>query len=541
MRISERDTGSETASHFVLISLGELINMKTLLSNDYEVIVIGGGEAALSAAIAAREEGVSVAIMSKGKIGYGGSSVIANAVHSAIFSTGDSPDIFYQDIIKGSRYITDKTLARVLAEECTTRVDELESKYKVHLEREMKVSTPGHSFPRRVYAGRGHGRNITKALADYAHEIGVHFHEQSTLIDLFSDHNSVHGVLIEKNRMLTTYFASSIILATGGFGSLYASSDNTRDVSGEGIGIAFRHGANLVDMEFVQFYPYRLKEPANIDVLTKIFAKGAYLINEANGRFMEKFPKKELETRDILCFEMFKQDRVFLNFSQIPEDILEQDSPDLYRFYKKGYSGKWLMQPVQHYCMGGIQIDEWGRTSLSGLFACGECSGGLHGANRLAGGSLSEALVFGARAGRMAAKESRPTPTMGGMDIPVQKQLGYIGGLTKTFEQGIIRKVKEIMWSKVGIERSTGSLEEAAKQLGTIIFELEEMKDRSTLFLADKIRTAWVASYAGAAREESRGAHQLQNIKEEKKEWEKKNVIQIDHFPFFQRLMVTKK
>lgn len=129
--------------------------MKKLESLFYDVLVIGGGNAGLAAAIAAAEEGASVALVTKGKAGFAGSSVISNAVFSAIFSEGDSPDIFYEDIVKGSRWLTDKKLARILAEESTQRVHELETKYGVKLEREQRIATPGHSYPRRVYAGGG--------------------------------------------------------------------------------------------------------------------------------------------------------------------------------------------------------------------------------------------------------------------------------------------------------------------------------------------------------------------------------------------------
>lgn len=501
--------------------------MSSIKSFTYDVIVIGGGNAAISAAIAAREEGASVALITKGKVGLGGSSVISNAVYSAIFCEGDSPEIFYEDMVKGSRYLTDRKLATVLAEECTDRVNELETKFGIKLERERKISTPGHSFPRRVYVGGGKGKNTTKALRSYAREIGIDFMEQSHFIDLIMDSNCVIGAVIQQNNNLYVYYSSAIILATGGFGALYSSSDNPKDVTGEGLGIAFRHGAKLVDMEFVQFYPYRLKEPANIDVLTKIFGKGAVLLNENEERFMEKYERKELETRDVLCYSMYNQKKVYLDFSRVPDSVLEKDSPDLYRLYKKGYKGKWVMQPVQHYCMGGIQIDEWGRTNIKGLYACGECAGGLHGANRLAGGALTETLVFGTRTGKMAAKEREELPNPINDNINLEKY-ECEDELTANDEKDMINRVKDIMWEKVGIERTTSTLEQAAKEFKSMISHLEKMKGISALQLSDKIRSAWAAAYAGAQRKESRGAHQLQNIKEEKKEWEKKIILQRD-------------
>lgn len=121
---------------------------------------------------------------------------------------------------------------------------------------------------------------------------------------------------------------------------------------------------------------------------------------------MEKYPKKELETRDILSYAMFKENKVLIDFSKVAEEVLKRDSPYLYRLCLKGHQGEWIMSPVQHYCMGGVQTDEWGRTNIPGLYACGEVTGGLHGANRLGGGSLTESLVFGRRTRKVAVQEN---------------------------------------------------------------------------------------------------------------------------------------
>nr|WP_235887958.1 FAD-dependent oxidoreductase [Neobacillus paridis] len=493
----------------------------------YDVVVIGGGLAALTAAISAKEAGTAVAIITKGKAGMGGSSVLTNAVFSAIFSPGDTPEQFLQDMIVGSRYLTHQRLAKILAEECTYRVNELETKYRINLERERKIATPGHAFPRRVYAGNGQGRNVTTAMRDYAREIGVVFHEQASLVELLQDNGTVCGVTFDMEKERVVAYSAAVILATGGFGGLYDSTDNPRDVTGEGIGLAFRHGAKLIDMEFVQFYPYRLKTPANIDVLTKIFGKGAILVNEENERFMDKYPRQELETRDVLCYAMYQQKKVLLDFSHLSKEDLQQDSPQLYRLYQKGYTGDWVMQPVQHYCMGGIQTDEWGRTGVAGLYACGECTGGLHGANRLGGGSLTEILVFGPRVGQMAANETVPLPQK--ENLPLGSE-DHDDRITAAMEQDMMKTLKEIMWTKVGIERSTDSLVEAATQLAAMLAQIETADGSKAKQLADKIRVAWAAAYAGSLRKESRGAHRLQNITEEKKEWEKNIVIEKSTF-----------
>lgn len=496
----------------------------------YDCLVVGGGQAALASAIAAKEGGASVAIVSKGKIGLSGASVISNAVFTQIFLQDDSPEYLFQDILKSSRYITNDKLARVFSEECSKRVAELKTKYGVSFYQEKQVKTPGHSFPRRVYAGNPLGKDVTTAMRKYAEKLGIDFYEKASLLDLLRNGNKVVGILTEQNNEYVAYYSSSVILATGGFGGLYEYTDNPNDVMGEGIGIAFRHGANLVDMEFVQFYPYRLQKPANIDVYTKIFAKGAFFVNEKGERFMEKYPRKELETRDTLCYEMFKQEKVLLDFSKVDEQVLAKDSPNVYRLAKKGYTGEWVMSPVQHYCMGGIETDEWGKTNLPGLYACGECSGGLHGANRLAGGSMSETLVFGTRAGQAAAKERGNVSTEG--YSPLLEEEMDKTDLTIEQQKEIIRKVKSIMWEKVGIERTTKGLENAKEELEQILRPLNEMEGTRALRLGDEVRVAWAASFAGSLRKESRGAHKLQNVKEEKKEWEKKIIINKKEAPF---------
>lgn len=489
---------------------------------NYDVIVIGGGQAALAAAISAKEQGAAVALVTKGKAGLGGSSVISDSVHSAIFSPGDSPQLFFKDIVEGGRHLSDKKLARVLAEECTDRVNELEIKFGIRLEREKVISTPGHSYPRRVYAGSGIGKNITKPMRDHAIESGIYFHEQTAVVDLLKNDNKVKGVLVQNGKEFQIMFSPAVILATGGFGGLYQTSDNPRDVSGEGIGMAWRHGAILVDMEFVQFYPYRLQQPANIDVMTKIFGKGAFLTNDQKERFMEKFPKKELETRDTLSYAMFQEKKVLLDFSQVEENVLKHDSPQLHRLFQKGHMGEWVMSPVQHYCMGGVQTDEWGRTSVPGLYACGEVTGGLHGANRLGGGSLTESLVLGHRAGMMAVQEKSMDDKSDLKDFGVEDILN-----TQSIVDGtqILQNVKKVMWRKVGIERSSHSLKEAADELNHIALNLENENSIQALQLRDKVRSAWASAFAASSRKESRGAHKLQDIKEEKKEWEGNNRI----------------
>ncbi|WP_026581829.1 FAD-binding protein [Bacillus sp. J33] len=169
-----------------------------------------------------------------------------------------------------------------------------------------------------------------------------------------------------------------------------------------------------------------------------------------------------------------------------------------------------------------MQTDEWGRTNVSGLYACGEVTGGLHGANRLGGGSLTEPLVFGHRAGKMAVQEK----SMGNISDSIYFGISDLKNNSLTIDESeTIKKVKEVMWQKVGIERTSRSLEEAADELNLIAINLENENNIQALQLRDKVRSAWASAFAASVRKESRGAHKLQDIKEEKKEREGKNRI----------------
>ena len=519
-----------------------------------DVLVIGGGQAALRAAIAARNQGAKVVMVSKGKIGAGGSSAISDAVHSAILTDGDSAEIFYQDILRGGKQINKPELARALAEECTSRVEELQREFQVELHLERELVTPGHSFPRRCYHASSAGIAITRQLRVYAERIGVEFYEKTAVVDLLAnpghpDRSGSNGANADSDGRIVgalgvvasggdgqvkvgqveetkgepvIFIAGSTIVATGGFGRLYTHSDNPADVSGEMIGIAWRHGAELQDMEFVQFYPYRLVEPVNIDLFTKLFGKGAVMRNDKGIRFLEDYPRKELETRDIVCQEMYQQGKVLLDVSQVSPQVLQAVSPRLHSLLKKGYGGELLMQPVEHYSMGGISIDEYGRTSKKGLYACGECTGGVHGANRLGGGALTESLVFGARAGSTAAMEALSPSAYPNAHIvkEAEEQWATFYSNTGFPAEGqelavrVRKRVQELMWEKVGIERTEQGLQEACDELDA----LADMV-RDSLPLLDMVQVARIAARSALARKESRGAHRMPEYPGERDEW----------------------
>ena len=529
-----------------------------------DVLVIGGGQAALRAAIEARRQGAKVAVVSKGRVGAGGSSALSDTVHSAVMAPGDSPEVFYRDILKGGKQINNPVLARALAEDCTERVRELTGEFGVELQWDEELITPGHSRPRRLYHRRGEGFVITRRLRDHAEAFGVLFCENTRVVDLLTDEGwedsdrpagfewrgtdpsdpltvgkersggkRIRGAVGWSKGRWVAYAAGSTILATGGVGRLYAHSDNPMDVTGEALGMAWRHGACLQDMEFVQFYPYRLVSPINIDLYTKLFQKGAVMRNGRGIRFLQDYPRKELETRDIVCYEMFKQGKVFLDVSRVSGKDLAETNPRLHALLAKGYRGELIMSPVEHYSMGGISIDSRGRTNLSGLFACGECTGGVHGANRLGGGALTEALVFGARAGRTAAEEAE-APT----EHFVQKVEGQLtAGCGRMNPEEMERRGREIrkriqaiLWSEVGIERTAEGLRKATEQLDAMAEEVEFRPP-----LADLLQVARMIAHCARLRQESRGAHRVVEYPHQKREWQGNLVVQGESVTFHPR------
>ena len=488
-----------------------------------DVLVIGGGQAALSCAIEARENGASVIIATKGRAGGGGSSVISDGVHTAIFSKGDSTECLYQDMMRGGKAINNASLVRVFAEECTARVMELSGKFGVETYYEPEVATPGHGYPRRSYAGDGTGKSITNRMREYAQQIGVQWIEQIWVVDLIRS-GRIQGAVGWRKDEWVQIAAGSTILASGGLGGLYAHSDNPLDVSGECIGMALRHGVTLQDMEFIQFYPYRLVEPQNIDLYTKLFAKGAKMLNAVGQRFMESFPKKEMETRDVLGYEMYKHGPIFLDIAEVDPIELGTISPKLANLIRKGYHGPLRMEPVEHYSIGGISADEYGRTGIPGLYVCGECTGGLHGANRLGGGSLTECLVFGKRTGYAAAQESVPELQAQTL-FDERKQ-----DLRKAFFTdegkatiGVYRKeIQQLMWNHAGIYRTEIGLQQAVDKLTAMSLHVQHDKRLNGIasqVLIDMTRSAWAVCYSAMMRKESRGAHRLADFASERPEW----------------------
>ena len=296
-----------------------------------------------------------------------------------------------------------------------------------------------------------------------AKKMGIKFLEGKTLMKLFQSNGRVASGLAYDNKDFLEISFKSIVIATGGAGSIYKNSTNPSDVEGDGYFLGFDVGASLIDMEYVQFFPtVALKSYL---ILPFVFNDGAILLNSKGERFIGRYDPILMEktTRDIMSRAIFTEalegrgidGGVFISYKEIPESILKSKySKELTFFLSKGIDltkENLLVKPSCHFFMGGLKINEKCETNVLGLYACGEVVGGTHGANRLAGNALTEALVFGKIAGKYAAEFALTNKFENINTESFIDSLPKIGD--KSIEKELIQQIKDILWERLGIVR----------------------------------------------------------------------------------------
>ncbi|MCD6408062.1 FAD-binding protein, partial [bacterium] len=362
------------------------------------------------------------------------------------------------------------------------------------------------------------------------------------LIDLISIENKVYGgiVLDEVKRKVYIIRAKSVILATGGAGNLFQETTNPSGITGDGIAIAYRKGAELTDLEFYQFHPttfYMAGAPRFL-ISESVRGEGGILKNSKGERFMFDYhPAGDLAARDIVSRGIIDQMKktnsncVYLDLRHIKLSYLKKRFPRIYRFCRNyGIDLRKDMIPVRpaaHYFMGGIKTDLWGRTNLENLFACGECAcTGVHGANRLASNSLLEGLVFGTRTGKKVSENIRKKiPSFKIKHKFPQKADILID------KEDLKRSIKSLMWRNVGIERDGELLEIALKKLTEwqkYAF-LKEFSDRYGFETLNMLILATYITKSALLRKESRGTHFRKDFPEkDDKNWKKHIIVKKD-------------
>ena len=501
-----------------------------------DVVVVGGGLAGLRDAYEARRAGADVILAVKGKAGRSGSSAMTSAGYSSVIDPADSPALHYADTLRGGRNINDRNLARIFTEEAPGRLRDLVDLGSplLHDAAGALVVHPSgdHTVARTVVATNHTGLDFTLPLARAITEAGVRILEMTTILDVLVENGAVTGVLAldyDKGELIRIA-APAVILATGGAGRLFAFTSNPNDATGDGYALALRAGAELRDMEFVQFYPWRCILPFDrnrMPIQPSTFVLGATLRNRQGERFMLDYDREHAEstTRDVAARAIYDQIHaghdvdggVRLDVSQLSDQDWVTTNPRPAKYFADRQLDfrqvTMILAPEAHFFMGGVVVDGNGESRITGLYAVGETAGGAHGANRLDSNAIPEGQVFGARAGAHAAKRAR---LAGRPAAPATDRDSFGGPPNPDLDERlstIRRDLQLLMGHSFGIVRTAMDLEAGLRGLEALRERAQDLqpgsaRERAQAFeLTNSLLVAEACLTAGLTRTESRGAH----------------------------------
>lgn len=527
-----------------------------------DILVIGAGGAGIRAAIEAKKSGRSVILLGKEVLGCAHTGMAMGGMNAAMVKPA-TPEFHAQITIEGGYFINNYKMVKVFSEEMPARVHDLES-YGVIFDRldsgDFYVwSGPKQKFPLNVCVGDYTGREMMQGLVDEARKLKIKYTDEFFVSKLLTVKGQIVGAvgINIRNSETVVFQTKSIILASGGAGRMYKVTTNAMSNTGDGYAMALDAGAELVDMEMVQFHPTGMANtPSSLGVLVteKTRAHGGILRNRKGERFMSKYYPVEMELakRDEVSRSIYqevaaglgtKNNAVYLHVDHWTKDKILEIIPDVYEQYKNtGVDiSKEPMEiyPSMHHMMGGIKINEWGETIIPGLYAAGEVAGGVHGANRLGGNSIAEGQVFGRRAGIAAAKFSKKIKYSALPKEQIKKEqvriFSFINRKIGVIPHVVEDKLKQVMWDKVGIFRDEKRLLEAKKAIAKLKLEAKKMKTRTSLKernrdlqdcleIENMLVTAESVVDAAILRKESRGAHSRLDFPKTSDEW-KKNIV----------------
>ncbi len=498
-------------------------------------LVVGTGIAGLYVALRLRELGLRPTLITKSRLDEATTRYAQGGIAAAI-GPDDSPALHLKDTIRAGAGLVDLPAARVLTFEAPARIADL-VRYGVPFDTvEGQISLgreAAHSRARILHAGGdATGLSIEETLKRRVLDAGIEVRERTALRGLRSTphHGVVAFVSTEAGRSVEEFDSGPVVLATGGTGSLYRQSSNPSVATGEGVAIAFRAGALLTDMEFIQFHPTVFwREGAPRFLITEaVRGEGAVLRNEAGERFLVgQHRDAELAPRDVVSRAIDREIHrtghpcVYLDATAIPRDRLFARFPSVCRFlatYGLDPSRDWIpVTPVAHYMIGGVTTDLEGRTTLRGLYACGEvASTGVHGANRLASNSLLEGLVFGERVARQLVH-----PVAGRISLPPRiVRIEWSRGSGREDAPGAVDRVRDLLWDDVGIVRAGAGLRSAIEELSELGRSTEPGRPRDLAGpVANAVLTASIVARAALTRTESRGAHYRSDFPTRRPAW----------------------
>lgn len=529
-----------------------------------DVLIIGSGGAGSRAAIEVDNAGLKAIIVSKGLSFRSGCTGMAEGGYNAVFKTvdkDDSIDAHMHDTLKGGSYLNDEKLVEILVNESPKRLIDLEN-YGALFDRQESGEIDqrpfgGQTYRRTCYQGDRTGAELLNALKEEIIKRDIECIEEVMITSLVTNGDEVIGAtgLSLKDSTLIYFKAKSVILASGGAGQLFPVTSNTFQKNGDGFAIAYKAGADLVDMEQIQFHPTGMVTPESkkgVLVTEAVRAEGGKLKNNDGERFMSKYApeKMELATRDVVARSIYNEiiegrgtenGGVYLDISHLDDDYIDEKLETMVlQFENVGIDIKHEpieVAPTAHHFMGGLKINTDGSTSLKNLFGAGEVCGGVHGANRLGGNALADTQVFGKISGESASK------VCDGCELKENKkqveiEASRIEGLIK---KGSIKpkdfknRIKKLMWEKVSIVRDEDTLNEALKELIEMEKDLEKLDVNDSkqynvdlvtaLEVINMVEICILTVKSAILRRESRGAHYRSDFPETKDEWKKSIII----------------
>jgi succinate dehydrogenase / fumarate reductase flavoprotein subunit len=536
-------------------------------THEHDVLIIGAGGAGLRAAIEALAQGARVAVVCKSLLGKA-HTVMAEGGLAAAMANVDKADDWrthFRDTMRGGKLLNNWRMAQLHAQEAPDRVRELEQWGALFDRTEngeiLQRAFGGHTYKRLCHVGDRTGLEMIRTLQDRGVEMGFDVFMECTITRLLKDGDRVAGAFgyWRESGSFVTFKAKSVVIATGGIGKSWKITSNSWECTGDGMALAYEVGAELLDMEFVQFHPTGMVWPPGVQgllVTEAVRGEGGILRNKDGDRFMERYDPKRLElsTRDVVARSIYtevKEGRgtphggAFLDISQKPAEYVKRKLPSMYHQFKELADvditkGPMEVGPTCHYVMGGIRVDgETGQSNVRGLFAAGEAAGGLHGANRLGGNSLSDLVVFGRRAGLAAAEHAKKTAAP--MLVDAQLEDAERQALAPFNRPGgenpytIHHDLQEVMQNLVGIFRTDEDLRKALVEISKLKERAQKVHVEGTrvfnpgwhlsIDLQCMLTVSEACTHAALARKESRGAHSRLDFPKTEDEWGKKNHV----------------
>ncbi len=483
------------------------VNMKT------DFVVIGSGLAGLTSALILADYGKALLISKEGLVS--GSSRLAQGGVAVAVGEADSFRSHTEDTLSAGVGHCDREAVNFLVEHGPSAIDWLE-KQGVHFDRDngkyLLGQEAAHKMRRILHITDFTGLAIVEKLAERVRENpNISCIENCFFLDLLVEDNRCYGVQFLKDNKVVNCYSRGTVLATGGLGQIYQWTTNPLSATGDGIAAAFRAGAHIKDLEFIQFHPtaFEYDSPVLFLLSEGIRGEGAYLVNERGERFVQKHdPRGELAPRDIVARAIYMEQRngrVFLDIRHKGKVFLQKRFPNIYAYLLKlGFDMAADLLPVtpaEHYLCGGVVIDIYGRTNIANLFAFGEVScSGVHGANRLASNSLLEAVVFPRQLTKIVH------------DLPKtieEKEFG-IPKFANTIQfPNIKTELQKIMWEKVGIVRTRDGMLSALAQLDEWegLFQKEVKVNKDFIELRNMVTAAKLVTGSAQRRKKSIGAH----------------------------------